>query len=125
MGPARLCGPGGLYGVEGVGLAGLAPGLAVLAVHFDDVDPGSSEMTGDAGPIGAGALHAHLGDLAECAQPGQEFGIAVGVGPKRLGAEQPTDFVQDGGYMDLAVGVDATGHSARGFYDGHAIPSFP
>ena len=124
MSPARLRGTGGLDGVERIGLAALAPGLAVLAVHFDDVDSRSGEVTRDAGPIGPGAFHSDLGDLTEHVQPGQQGRVAVGVGPKRLGAEQATDLVQDGGHMDLAVGVDATGDRARGFYDGHAIPSF-
>ena len=110
---------------RGSDLPALAPGLAVLAVHLDDVDPGSGEEAGDAGPIGARALHTDLADLAEGLQPGQQGRVAVGVGPERLGAEQATDLVQDGGHMDLPVGVDATGDGARGFYDGHAIPSFP
>ena len=41
---------GRLERVEGIGLAALTPGLAVLAVHFDDVDAGFGEETGDAGP---------------------------------------------------------------------------
>jgi hypothetical protein len=46
-------------------------------------------------------------------------------GSERVGAEQATDLVEGGGHVDLAVGVDATSDGARGFYDGHAIPSFP
>ena len=60
MGPARERGPGGLDGVEGIGLAAVAPGLTVLAVYFDDVDPGSGEMAGDAGAIGPRPLDPHL-----------------------------------------------------------------
>ena len=82
-------------------------------------------MTSDAGPIGPGALHANLGDLAEGFEPGQQLRVAGGVSPERLGAQQAPDLVQDGGHMDFAVSVDATSDSARGFYDGHAIPSFP
>ena len=125
MGPARLCRPGGLDGVEGIGLAALTPGLAVLAVHLNDVDPCSGEVTSDAGPIGPRPFHPDLADLPEGLEPGQQIRIAVGVGPKRLRAEQATDLVQDGGHVDLPMGVDATGDGARGFYDGHAIPSFP
>ena len=51
VGPARLRRPGGLDGVEGIGLAGLASGLAVLTVYFDDVDSGSGKVAGDAGSI--------------------------------------------------------------------------
>ena len=125
MGPARESGPGGLDGVEGIGLAAVVSGLTVLAVHFDDVDSGSGEETGDAGPIGPRPLHADLADFSEGFEPRQKIRVAVGVGPKRLRAEQATDLVQDGGYVDLPMGVDATGDGARGFYDGHAIPSFP
>ena len=125
MGPARLCRPGRLERVEGIGLAALTPGLAVLAVHFDDVNPGSGEEPGDAGPIGARPLHTDLADLPKGLEPAQQLGVAVGVSPKRLRAEQATDFVQDGGHVDLPMGVDATGDGAGGFYDGHAIPSFP
>ena len=60
MSPARESGPGGFDGVEGIGLAAVVPGLAVLAVHLDDVDPGSGEESGDAGPIGPRPLHADL-----------------------------------------------------------------
>jgi len=52
MRPARQDGPGGLDGVEGVRLAALAPGLAVLAVDLDDRDPCSGQVAGDARPIG-------------------------------------------------------------------------
>ena len=110
---------------SGIGLAAVASGLAVLAVDFDDVDPCSGEEAGDAGPIGPRPLHADLADLPEGLQPGEQGRVAVGVGRERCGAEQATDLVQDGGHVDLPMGVDATGDGTRGFYDGHAIPSFP
>ena len=100
-------------------------GLAVLAIDFDDVDSSSGEVTSDAGPIGPGPLHADFADFSEGFEPGQKIRVAVGVGPKRLRAEQATDLVQDGSYMDLPMGVDATSDGSRGFYDGRAIPSFP
>jgi hypothetical protein len=58
----------------------LPPGLAVLAVHLDNVDPGSGEETGDAGPIGPGPFHTDLADLSESLEPAQQLGVAVGVG---------------------------------------------
>ncbi len=48
---ARQDGPGRLNGVEGIGLAAVPSGLAVLTIHFDDRDPCSSEVTGDAGAV--------------------------------------------------------------------------
>ena len=100
-------------------------GLAVLAVHFDDLDPGPGEMTGDPGAIGPGPFDSDLGDLAERWEPSLQLHVAVGIGAERFGAEQATDLVEHSGHVDLAVGVDATDDSARAFYDGHAIPSFP
>ena len=119
------CAARGLERVEGIGLAALSAGLTVLAVHFDDMDPRFGEETGDAGPIGPRPLHADLAHFAERFEPAEQCRIPVGIGPERLGAEQATDLVQDGGHVDLSVRVDATGDGARGFYDGHAIPSFP
>jgi hypothetical protein len=39
--------------------------LAVGPVDFDDDEALSSEVTGEAGPVGAGAFHPDQGDLAE------------------------------------------------------------
>ena len=50
MRSARQRGSSGLDGVEGIGLAALSAGLAVLPIDFDDLDPGSSEEAGDARP---------------------------------------------------------------------------
>ncbi len=125
MGPARESGPSGFDGIEGIGLATLSAGLAVLAVHLDDVDPGPGQVTGDAGSIGPRPFHPDLADLSEGFQPGQKLGVTLGVGLERLAAEQASDLVQDSGHVNLPVGVDATGDGARDFYDGHAIPSFP
>jgi hypothetical protein len=93
VGPARLRRPRGLDGVEGIGLAALAPTLAVLAVYFDDMDPCSGEETGHAGSIGPRLLHPNLGDLAEGFEPGQKIRIAAGIGPERLRAEQATNLI--------------------------------
>ena len=64
-------------------------------------------------------------DFPEGFEPAEQGRVTVGIGPERFGAEQATDLVQGGGHVDLSVGVDATGDGTRGFYDGHAIPSFP
>ena len=95
--------------MEGIGLAGLTAGLAVLAVHLDDTDPSSGEEAGDAGPIGARPLHADLSDVTERLEPGEQGRVPLGVGPKGLGAEQASHLVEGGGYVNLPVGVDSTG----------------
>jgi len=125
MGSPRECGPGGLERVEGVGLAALTSSLAILAVDFDDVDPCFGEEAGDAGAIGTCALHADLRDLAEGLEPAEQLCVSARVGLERPGPEQASDLVEGGGYVDLSVGVDARGDSARSFYDGHVIPFFP
>ena len=125
MGSAGLGRPGRLERVEGIGLAALAPGLAVLAVHLDDVDSCFGKEAGDARPIGPCPLHPDLSDATEGLKPAEQGRVPVGSAPKDFGAEQAPDVVEGGGHIDLAVSVDATGDSARGFYDGHAIPSFP
>ena len=56
---------GGLNGVERIGLATVSSDLAVLTVHFDDRDPRSSEVTGDASAVGTRALDADLRDRSE------------------------------------------------------------
>ena len=65
MGSAGLGGPGRLERVEGIGLAALAPGLAVLAVHLDDVDSCFGKEAGDARPIATRPLHPDLSDATE------------------------------------------------------------
>jgi hypothetical protein len=125
MGSPRLCGPCGLERVEGVGLAPLTPSLAVLAIHFDHVDPRSGEEAGDASPIGTRALHADLRDVAKGLEPGEQLCVSARVGLERPGPEQASDLVEGGGHVDLSVGVDASGDGARSFYDGHVIPFFP
>ncbi len=83
----------------------MVSGLAVLTVHLYDVDPGSGEEAGDAGPIGPGPLHPDHADLPEGLEPAQQLGVAVGRSA-RNDAEQATDLVQDGGHGDLPMGVE-------------------
>ena len=84
-------GPGRLDGVERIGLAAVSSGLAVLTVHFDDLDPCPSEVTGDSGAVGPRALDADLGDHVRITQPGQQCRIAVGLGTKdRVPSSTPT-----------------------------------
>ena len=125
LGPARENGPGGLDGVEGIGLAAVVSSLAVLAVDFDDVDAGSGEEAGDARPVGPRPFHPDFSDVSEIPEPRHQGGVAVGIGRERCGSEQATDVVQGGGHVNLPMGVDTTSDGACGFYDGHAIPSFP
>ena len=65
IGSPELGCPGGLEGVEGIGLAALAPGLPVLAIHLDDADPCFGEEAGEAGPRN----HTHWGSATPSMRP--------------------------------------------------------
>ena len=67
-GPAGLGGAGGGLGVDRVGLALPAAGLAVRAVDLDQLDPGHPQMQRQPGPVGAGALDPDLVQLARSAR---------------------------------------------------------
>ena len=76
-------------------------------------------------PIGAGALDADLGHLAEALEPGQQRLVASGVGIERLGADEPTQRVECGSDVFVEVGVDTTRDPGSSFYDGHGHPFLP
>ena len=101
--------PGGLDGVEGIGLARPTPLLAVRPIDLDDVDAVGLQVTGEPGAVAASALDADQGDGSEAAQPAEQAPVAGGVRGKRLDAQQPADGVQGGGHMDVEVGVNASG----------------
>jgi len=118
----RKGGSGRFDGVEGVGLAGVAPDLAVRAVDLDHDDAGPRQVAGDARAIRARAFDTDLGDGPEGLEPGQPRLVAGRVRPEGLGSEQASDAVEGGNHVDLAMGVDATDDRARRFYDGHGHP---
>jgi hypothetical protein len=79
-------------------------------------------VAGQGGPIGAGALDADLGDVAEALEPAHKGFVAGRVGGEALCAEQPTQRVQRCSDMDVTMRVDTTGDPSRSFYDGHGHP---
>ncbi len=123
LGPTAQGGPGGLDGVEGIGLAGPTTLLAIRSVDLEDLDADSAQVAGQARAIGPGALHADLGDVAEGSEPAEQRLVARCVGLEALRAEQPAERVEGGSDMDVEVSVDATSHTTRSFYDGHGHPS--
>ena len=69
-------------------------------------------------------FHADLRDLAEALEPAQQSFVTGRCRLEGLRTEQTSERVECGGNVDVQVSVDATGHGAPSFYDGHAIPSF-
>ena len=121
-GPATEGRSSGLDRIERIRFATASALGSIRPVDLDHLDVGSTQEAGQAGPIGAGALHPDLGHLAEALEPGQQRLVATRVRLKALGAEECSKGVEGGSYMDVEVGVDATGHSTRSFYDGHGHP---
>ena len=105
--------PGGLDGVEGVGLAGPPAVLAIGSVDFDDLDAHSAQVAGKARAIRTRALHADLDDFAEGLEPAQQRLVAVRVGGKALCAKQSTEWIERGGHVDVTVCVDTTSDPAE------------
>jgi len=97
-------------------LSDLAPapaGLAVGPVHLHHLDALSAQVAGQARPVGAGALHAHLHELAERAQPGEKLPIALGSGAEAGRVEDLAPLVDHGGYVDVFVGVHPADDNLR------------
>ena len=109
-------------GVDGIGLAA-APSLGPVGpVDLNHLDVGSAKVAGQARSIRARALNPDLGQRTEALQPGKQRLVAGGVGVETLRAEQRSERVEGGSHMDVKVGVDATSHTRRSFYDGHGHP---
>ena len=110
--PTTEGGPRCFDGVERVRLASTAALLAIRSVDLYDVYAHPLEVPGQTRSIGAGSFDADLGDAAEVLEPRHQGLVAGGIGRETLGAEQPTERVQCGCHMDVAMGVDTTGDPA-------------
>ncbi len=84
-----LGGMGGLDGVHGIGLAFAATLLAVGAVHLHHLHPRPAQVTGQAGPVAAGALHPDPHHRAEAGQPTQQLAVTRRRGRKLLHPHSP------------------------------------
>jgi hypothetical protein len=85
--PARQRSPGGLDGVERVGLAVIAPGLAVGPVYLDDFDAASPQEPAEPSSIGSRPFDADLGHLSEGLEPAEQRLVAGDIGTERLGSD--------------------------------------
>ena len=89
-------------GVDGVGFADAAAGLAVGAVHLHHTDAGRGEVARQAGAVAAGAGYA---DTAH-GTPGGQLAVAGGVRRERRCRQQRPGGINSGGDMDITVRVD-------------------
>ena len=93
-------------GVDSVGLAPTAAGLAVGAVDLQHPCPASGETARQARPVGAGPLDADGLDGPVGLHPGEQMVIALRVGGERGRSQRPSQAVHDGGHMGVLVRVD-------------------
>ena len=114
LGTAGEDGPGGFDGVERVGLAAAAPGLAVGAVDlFEDLDPGGLQEPAQPDAVGAGALNPDPCELSEAGQPSVQVLVARWRGGERLDAQHAAVRVQRSGDMGVEVRVNPARDRAR------------
>lgn len=106
-------GVGGLFSVDGVVLAAFAAVGLVASRDFEDLDPGLVEVAHNPGPVGAGALDADPGDVAVGAHPPQHCPVPGAGGGECLGRDDPVVGIDDRGYVQVLVGVDAADHDRR------------
>jgi len=107
---AGLSGPGGGFGVDRVGLALPAAGLAVGPVDLDHLDAGHPQVQRQPRAVGPGALDPDLVQLTMRTQPRQQPGIAGRGGRELPMTQQPAGRVEDRGGVGVVVRIDPTGH---------------
>jgi hypothetical protein len=99
--------PGRGDGVDRIRLALPTAGLAIRPVDLDHRRALRGQVPGQAGAVGAGALHADLDQPTEAGQPGKQRRIAGRCGGELGVAEQPPGAVDRGRVVGAAVSVHA------------------
>jgi hypothetical protein len=89
-------------------------------VLLQHLDAGLAEVAGDPGAVAAGAFNTDQAHIAKAAQPAGQRPVAGAGGGERLGAKQHPGGVDDGGDVQVLVGVDAADDNPAGRWDaGH------
>jgi hypothetical protein len=101
-----LDGSGGDLGVQRVGLAAPAPGLAVGTVDLDHDLAVTVQEARQPSPEAAGTFDPPALDLAQALGPAQQLGIAGRSGRDADGVQAPTKAVVGHRDVDLGVGID-------------------
>lgn len=111
-------------GVDDVGLAVPAADLPVRPGDLDTSHVVLGEQPSQRGAVAAGPFDADLAQRAERLQPAEQLAVASGRGAELRSAEHTAQVVDGGSDVDVAVGVDASGGSARRrCHRGHDRPS--
>jgi hypothetical protein len=108
--------------IDIIGLAVTVTGLTVRSIHLHDSDALATQMTREAGAIGASALDPDPLDRPEPSQPADELGVTGTSGRERFDAEDTAIRVDGGSDVEVEVGVDPTGDLGLILYDGHCHP---
>ena len=114
-------------GVDRVGLAAAAAGLAGRLLALDHRQAGGGDRAGQPDPVAAGALDGHHQPRSRgvVEDPGQHFGVAAGVVADLAGGDDRAAGVGDLHLVGVAVGVD-TDHGIDEFCEyGHRPVSLP
>ena len=99
------------------------PRPSIRAVDLDDEHPCLTEMSSQAGTVGAGTLNADSIHHAVALQPLHQGAITHRRCGKLTIAELPPEVIDHGGMVALSMCVHATGDTNRGpCHAGHALP---
>jgi hypothetical protein len=102
----------------------VAPELAVGLVDLYELDAGTDEMAGEAGAIGAGAVHPDAGQGYETRHPPHQAPRSRRARRGTTRSKDPAHLVDHGGDVDRVVGIDTTGDETLLIGDaGSAFPS--
>ena len=109
-GPTGLGGPGGGLGIDRVGLALPAAGLAVRAVDLDQLHPDPLQIPSQPGAVDPGPLDPDPHQLPEPAQPAQQSGVTGRGGRELAVPQQPARRIECCDRVGVFVRVDPTCH---------------
>jgi hypothetical protein len=108
-------------GVDWVGLAAAAAGVAGRLLALDDRQAGGADRAGQADPVAAGALDGHHQPWSRgvVEDPGQHLGVAAGGVADLAGGDDRAVGVGDLDFVGVAVGVDTDDGIDEFCKDGH------
>jgi len=112
---AGKCCMGGVLGIQIVVLAALAAILPVRRRDLQDLDAGLLHIAEQPSAVGARRLDADASELSEGAHPGEHLLVAVSGGREASAPENPVMSIDDGGDVEILVGIDAADNKGAGY----------